>query len=239
MIAGGVGATVALIELVARFSDDPRWLITNSAAWFYLIVNASVSIFVYKIFMSANISIGGIPISNDEYMAAGIIGLTAMGILRSSILNIKSGTRSSDIGLHKTIDILLNWIEQLYDRNKSIKLIKEVTPLVAKIPFPWVYRAIVPTCMSALTKLTDTDIQTITSEGEKLASESNMPEQAKTTQLAIRAVKITGIDLFRESVSVYEAEDFKSTIPTPDRFKRFAEVQKLLLNAGFTKEEGK
>lgn len=237
IIAGSVGAAIALIELAARFAEDPKWLITNIASWFYLIINASVSMLVYAIFMSTNISIGGIPLSNNEYMAAGVIGLTAMGILRSSILNIKFGDNSTDIGLHKTIDILLNWIEKIYDRNKSKRLIKEVSPLVANIPYQWMHRAIVPTCMSALTRLSAADNSDITTDGEKLANEPNMPERAKTNQLAVRTVKITGIDLFRESVKVYEEEALGGAIPTPDNLRRIAEIQERLLSAGSSEEE--
>ena len=237
IIAGIVGASVAFIELGSRFSEDPKWVLKNFASWVYLLINAFVSVLVYTTVMAANISIGGIPISNNEYMAAGIIGLVSMGILRSSVLNIKYGGKDSDIGLHKTIDVLLNWIEQLYDRNKSTRLIKEVAPLVADISYQSMHKAIVPTCMSALTKLTPSDNHDIISDGNKLANELTMPEQAKTCQLAIRTVKVTGIDLFKESVNVYKEKVLEDTSPTAKTYLKIAEIQRKLLDSSSAREQ--
>ena len=222
LLAAGVGAAFAFIELAARFSDTPLRVLGNYASILYILCNTIAALLVFSLFIAIDISISGMKIVERPYLCSALIGFLAMGILRSSFLNLKISGKNTNIGLNKTLDIMLNWAELLYDRNRSAYLIKTVAPIVAGIDYETLYRAVVPTCMSAMTLPSEEENNEINKVGKLLSSEPSLAEHVKVNQLAIKAVKIIGIDMLKESVRIY-----KDNKPSLDLEARNERIQKL------------
>jgi hypothetical protein len=204
LISGFVGAFVALIELATRFSDDMKSVFKNHASYIYLFVNFFSSIIIFTLLYNADISIFAIKIIDRPYISSLVIGLLSMGLLRSSFLNIQVKNKNIDTGLSRTIDMLLRWVESIYDRNKSSFLIKEVTPIVKDIKFEVMYKAIIPTCMAAFSNLEPKDNEAITEVMKKLDESNNFPDNVKVNQLAIETAKITGVNILKVCVDIYK-----------------------------------
>jgi hypothetical protein len=204
LISGFVGAGVALIELAARFSDDVKSVFKNYASYFYLFINFSSSIIVFTLLFNADISIFGMKIIDHPYISSTVIGLLAMGLLRSSFLNIQIKNKNIASGLSKTIDMLLHWVESIYDRNKSSFLIKEVIPIVKDIKFEVMYKAIIPTCMAAFSNLDPSDNGEINEIMKKLYDENKFPDNVKVNQLAIEVAKKIGVKILKDCVDIYK-----------------------------------
>jgi hypothetical protein len=204
LTSGFVGAFVALIELATRFSDDMKSVFKNHASYIYLLVNFFSSVIVFTLLYNADISVFTMKITDHPYISSLVIGLLSMGLLRSSFLNIQIKNKNIDTGLSRTIDLLLHWVESIYDRNKSSFLIKEVIPIVKDIKFEVMYKAIIPTCMAAFSNLEPKDNEAITEIMKKLDELNNLPDNVKVNQLAIETAKITGVDILKVCVNIYK-----------------------------------
>jgi hypothetical protein len=209
LISGFVGAGVALIELATRFSDDIKSLFKNYASYIYLFINFFSSIIIFTLLCNADISIFDMKIIDHPYISSIVIGLLSMGLLRSSFLNIQIRNKNIDTGLSKTIDMLLHWVESIYDRNKSSFLIKEVIPIVKNIKFEVMYKAIIPTCMAAFSNLDLNDNNEINEVMKKLYDENNLPDNVKVNQLAIEAAKKIGVKILKDCVDIYKESSEK------------------------------
>ena len=210
IIAGCIGSLVAVIELAARYSEHPKWLLSNYASYVYILINFSISFLICWLVIVSDIKIGDNKI-NDSYLSAIIIGLISMGILRSSLLNIKISGKDTDIGLNKTVDIMLKWVEILYERNKGVKMMKEITPKLGGISFPVFYKSVIPTCMAALKSSTQEDNDKINSIAKKLEDEASIPEQAKVNQLALKAVDLFGLEMLLTGIAMYKNSTMELT----------------------------
>jgi hypothetical protein len=204
LISGFVGAFVALIELATRFSDDIKSVFKNHASYIYLLVNFFSSVIIFTLLYNADISILAMKITDHPYISSLVIGLLSMGLLRSSFLNIQIKNKNIDTGLSRTIDMLLYWVESIYDRNKSSFLIQEVMPIVKGIKFEVMYKAIIPTCMAAFSNLEPKDSEAITEVMRKLDESNNFPDDVKVNQLAIETAKITGVNILKVCVDIYK-----------------------------------
>jgi hypothetical protein len=230
LIAGFVGAIVASIELATRFSDDIKAILKNHASRIYLFINLISSMIIFSLLYNADISISNMKIIDHPYVSSVIIGLLSMGILRSSFLNIQLQNKSIDAGLYRTIDMLLHWAEAMYDRNKSSRLVKEVTPIVKGVKFESMYKAIIPTSMVAFTNLSLQDSDMINEVMKKLQDENNLPDNTKVIQLAIGVAKITGVNILKECVDAYRDEPECLGISRDPRMETLESLKKHLFD---------
>lgn len=198
LVAGLTGAVVAFIELSSKFSDRIKHVFKSYGSWIYLSINAFASVFLLNLAIVFEIKISSLGISDHPVIGSIIVGLLSMGLLRSSVISIN--IKGNDIS--NIIQRMLKWSETLYDRDKTLSLLKEVPPLVKNIPFDALDTEIIPVCMAAFTYPSEEDNEKIKSIRSKLNKDSSL-EKINVKTLALEIAKIVGIDILRQSVENY------------------------------------
>ena len=205
IIAGLTGVVIAFIELSSRFSDGIKRVFCSCGSWIYLFVNAFFSIFFFNLAIIFDIKISNVEVVDHPFIGACIIGLISMGLLRSSIFNINMKENNYEQNIGTVIQKMLKWAEMLYDRDKTLYLLKEVEPIVKDIPFKALHGDIIPVCMSAFSYLNEEDNAKIHDVMDKLiARDDNMTEKAKVSSLSLQVAKIVGIKILKQGVKNYE-----------------------------------
>jgi hypothetical protein len=239
LLSGFVGAGIALIELATRFSDDVKGIFKNYASYLYIFVNFTASFIVSVLLYTADIRIFNLKICDHPYISSVVIGLLSMGLLRSSFLDIQIGNKTVYTGLPKTINMLLRWVETIYDRNKSSILIRNVTPIVKDIKFDTMYNAIIPTCMAGFTNLESQDAKGINEIMKKLRDKSDSPDNVKVIQLAIQTAKITGFEILKDCVDIYKNSKEELDIDNNRNLEKLSLMKKCIIETKIDLEERK
>jgi hypothetical protein len=206
LIAGLTGAIIAFIELSSKFSDRMKLVLKSYSSWIYLAINAFASVFLFDLAIIFEIKIAGVGVFDHPYIASIIVGLFSMGLLRTSVISIH--IKGNDIG--NIIQRMLKWAETLYDRDRTLFLLKEVQPLVKGIPFTAVHTEIIPLCMAAFTYLSVEDSDKINSKISKIKKDNCLIDKIKVDTLALEVAKVVGIDILKQSLANYKANTGQS-----------------------------
>lgn len=203
-IALFIGLIVAIIEILSRYHDEPRWILKNYATWVYIIINGAASFFVLKIAKIFNLQISILNSSDNPCIYAVLIAFSAMAIIRSSILNIQISGKDISQGMQGNINKLLKWVDRTYDRKRSCYILDDIKEMVKDIPFEVVASDILLTCVSAMDGISEEERDNLLKARDDLNADGRLTSQAKTNHLAINIAKITGIALLSKSIDVWK-----------------------------------
>lgn len=203
VISFSVGMIVAVAELSTRYFDAPRFLIKNYASWIYVAVNGLVAVLAFFVSVQLELKVSNVDMSNHLELLAVFMGFAGMTIMRSSVVNINVKGKEQELGLQKTVYLLLDWVDRLYDRQRSTYLVVNATPLVQAIPFEEVKCNILTTCIAAMENISPAESADLNKVANDLET-SDSRNTLKSVQLGIKIAKLTGIPLLQEVVSQWK-----------------------------------
>lgn len=199
------GGLVAFSEIASRYSDAPGALFKNYASWLYVSINGLSAVLVYCLSSFVDLKVAEKNMNDHPYILAIVSGVGAMAFLRSSIINIKHNGHNVDAGLNKAIQQLLDWVDRMYDRQRSREIVKRVGPLVKDLSPDFLATSILPSCMAAMENLTQSEISDVNNETKRIIESLTIESQAKSFQLGFCIARITGFELLQEVVTSLSA----------------------------------
>jgi len=227
-----VGCFVAFSELATRYNDSPRLFFKNYASWVYIFINGSASTLVYLLSMFADVKVFGKTVNDSPLLMSFLMGISAMGLLRSSFFNLKYNNKHVDIGAHKTIQMLLDWVDRMYDRHRSENLIVDVYPVMRGIAFSEAKCDIMLTCIAAMDGISKPESDDLNKIAHDLNENPDINDQTKSIQLGLKIAKVTGIDLLSKVADRIKLNSEQvSLVGSADKIQQIKEFKQILLRS--------
>ena len=112
------GAMVGMVELLARYRDDPLAAIGTIWALVYILLNALVAAAVFILLISNRLPIVGGFFEREHVAlnAAFTAGFGGMALLRASFANIRHRERTFPVGPAFVLQVLLDFLDRSVDR---------------------------------------------------------------------------------------------------------------------------
>src|SRR5579875_2054741 len=112
---------VAVCELISRFRDAPIRLGTSPFVWLYCAVNALAAAMAFELIRVFGWT-AGLPVTETSkivWIRIASAGFSAMVLLRSSLLTVRSGNQDVDVGPGAVLQQLLTALDREIDRREG------------------------------------------------------------------------------------------------------------------------
>ncbi|OGW18041.1 MAG: hypothetical protein A3G93_08840 [Nitrospinae bacterium RIFCSPLOWO2_12_FULL_45_22] len=180
---------VASAELVTKFKDEPFAILTkNITAWFYILFNiliASISLYLLtKTGFFGNTEY-------DQIKAAFTAGFGSTILMRSKFFKVRINGKEAAIGPEIIINIFLETLEKMIDRDRALERKNIVEKYMADIDFDKTKDYVVTTIIASLQNASPETTRKLMDDTDKIAI-SSMGDIEKSFALGYLILDIMG-----------------------------------------------
>jgi hypothetical protein len=206
-LAGLIGLTVAYVELLARYRDDPLRAVVSWPAFAYGLINGGVgllgawwlSTFFPSAVASSDVRISPAPV--DAIKLAVVAGFGSLAVLRTSLLKLRMSSGDDvSVGPAVIIDQLLAVVDRSVDRHLAEHRAEVASGLASQINFDRDRTALVSLCIVLLQNITPTEQQQMTSVSQALAGRTDISSATKAVSLVLALLGLVGESVLRQAV---------------------------------------
>ncbi|MFI9846925.1 hypothetical protein ACIHFD_58605 [Nonomuraea sp. NPDC051941] len=201
VVAGLIGALVALAELVSRYRDDPWRALVSLPAGLYVVVNLAGSVSGLWMIKQFGLTFGaaGAGLELTQVLVAGFGSST---LFRSSLFNVTVGNQVVGVGPSAVLTVLLSAADRAVDRGQAKIRSEQVRRIMDKYPFERGADALFQYSAATLQNFTPTETKAIEDRISSLRSgrESTLPDQVKSYLLGLALQTLVGEKTLRELV---------------------------------------
>jgi len=204
-ICACIGVAVGASELVTRYRDEPIKAFGAIAAWAYVAVNAGAAIGALYLVKTFQLSMGMKEAGSRAAVQVMVSGISAMAIVRSSIVNPKLDGKVKIVGPAAILDSFLNSATRSIDKRQGVRLSRKVTPIMQNVSFEAARRPLVDICIELMPNMPTAEVQQLRKEVAELAQEDETSLH-KTLRLGFKLYKAVGENILREAVESLGAD---------------------------------
>lgn len=200
VVAGLLGALVGLGGIISRYRDEPFHVLRTLPALFYMLLNATVSIFALylaRIFGWDFGLSGGEPIRWAQVLGA---GTGAMILIRSSFLTVHSGGENIQIGPNSLLQSLFAAIDREMDRVRAEARAASVSRIMQNVSFERAYMTL-PAYAFALLQNLDEEAQARFGKVVKTIYTTPVNDHTKALLLGAQLLNLVGEDVLEAAVN--------------------------------------
>lgn len=208
-IAFGLGIILGMVELMARYRDEPLSLFGSVYTWTYMLFNgllASLSLFLI-IKLNLDFTPEGAT-STDSQIIYNIMmaGFGGAAFFRSSVMQTRSGDKDVSVGPGLVIDIALSILDRAVDRYRAEQRSNRISQIIKGYSVRQVGQIITPYCIALMQNLSASersDIEAkaaaaLEAEDDMLASDES--SDVKAAVLALQIANLVGFDVLDKAI---------------------------------------
>jgi hypothetical protein len=202
-IAAGTG----IVELVARYKDEPWRAIRTSPAFVYLVINglaACAALYAVIHFGEVEAIWGDLATSErTKYVIGAALG--AMAIFRTSLMNIRVADTDIQLGPSMFLEILRGAADRAVDRAMAVPRSQKVSTIMAAVAFAKA-KVVLPTyCFALMQNVTAAEQQQFGMLVDSLDA-AEMSESVKSLNLGLALLNLVGERVLTTAVENLGAE---------------------------------
>ncbi len=199
VLAGLLGSLLGVAELLARYRDRPWRLVSQGAAWFYVMLNAGASVVALVL-----IDIFGWNFGQDGSTRAAtqvlVAGLGSAVLFRSSLFLVKVGDENVGMGPSLILTNVLAAADRSVDRDQATERLRDVGEIMDGIDFSKAAEALVAACLAAAANVPPQAALDLRESVDALAA-SSANNHSKVVTLGILIIDVVGAGVLRQAVS--------------------------------------
>lgn len=208
-IAVGLGIALGMVELMARYRDEPLSLFGSVYTWIYMLFNgllASLSLFLI-LKLNLDFTPDGVQ-STDAQVIYNVMmaGFGGAAFFRSSVMQTRSGDKDVSVGPGLVIDIALSILDRAVDRYRAEQRSHRISQIIHGYTVRQVGQIITPYCIALMQNLSASersDIEAkasaaIEAEDDMLASDES--SDVKAAVLALQIANLVGFDVLEKAI---------------------------------------
>ena len=208
-IAFGLGIVLGMVELMARYRDEPLSLFGSLYTWMYMLFNgllASLSLFLI-IKLNLDFTPQGTE-STDSQIIYNIMmaGFGGAAFFRSSVMQTRSGDKDISVGPGLVIDIALSILDRAVDRFRAERRSNRISQIIAGYTVRQVGGIITPYCIALMQNLSASersDIEAKAVVGEQAEEDTLASDESgdvKAAVLALQIANLVGFDVLEKAI---------------------------------------
>lgn len=176
VLAGVLGAFVGASELISRYRDEPMQALRSTAAFMYLLLNATVSACTYGLLTKYADFI--IPdIAQDRLLTSIVAGFGSMAILRSKFFTLRTEAGEDiSIGPDAAVSAFLGAADRGVDRNRAYRRLSLVFDRSSEIHPSTIGSDFLQISLAAFQNLSADDKATVAEKIDSVAKSAYPPE---------------------------------------------------------------
>jgi len=211
-IAALIGGISALVELLARYRDDPARAILSVPAAAYAVINAVAAILAgwwLVLFQFSLVADPQYPHLVSVARLAVIAGFGSLLVMRTSLLRLRMpGGDEISVGPAVIVEQLLSVIDRGVDRHLAVRRAQIASVLAPKIDFTRHNSELVSLCLVLLQNPTADEEQRMTAVSRALAGRNDIDDRVKAMSLILALLGLVG-----ETVLVQAVDAINDRIP--------------------------
>jgi hypothetical protein len=207
LISFFLGAVVGLAELLSRYSD-PYKIFNRRLANYYILLNGLISILGYCFLKKFQ---GNFASKEIEVNNALMAGLGAMVILRSSIANINHNGKKIEVGLGAILQVFLDSVEKLFNRQRSVETINQVQEVMKGVDFSLAKINLPSLCITSYQNLSKEQSVELGSKIKALSDKGL--NHMKSVEFGIILEQYFGIEILTAAVVLLKKQDDTQVTP--------------------------
>jgi hypothetical protein len=208
VLAGSLGAIVGASELISRYRDEPILALRTTAAFMYLILNATISACAYGLLTRYADAI--IPnLAQDQLLTSIVAGFGAMAILRSKFFTLRTEAGEDiSVGPDAAVSAFLSAADRGVDRTRASRRLSLVFSRSSEIRPPVIGNDFLEISLAAFQNL-DSDDKARVSEKITSVAGSAYPPELKLQMICYAVLGVTGernFNVMMDNLEKYAAE---------------------------------
>lgn len=198
-----LGSLFGIAELISRYRDEPKRALWSWAAFLYIFVNASASVFALNLIRVFGWFMDGEPLQN-AYKQVLVAGLSAMALFRSSLFIFRVGDSQINFGPVFVLQILLGVADRTIDRGRGSSRSADVGEIMQDVSFEKAKELLPAYCLALMQNLSKDEQEAL---GRDLASITTVTitdpiaaNRQKAVLLGLKLLNVIGTDLLNQAV---------------------------------------
>ncbi len=203
-----LGTLLGGAEIISRYRDDPKALLSMPAAYLYILFNAGVS-------CAALYLIGAFPIEDaldtgldkSRQIATNILiaGFGGAAFFRSSIARIKVGETEIGVGPSFVIDAFLGATDREIDRRRAIARTRRIPELMRDIPPDFAAEALTQYCIGTMQNLSAADEKNLETRSAFILN-GDLPPSIRSMLIGMILTEYIGQTVLEEAIKMLSKE---------------------------------
>ncbi len=196
------GASVGLVELLARYRDNPLAAVRTVWGLLYITINAVVATAVFMLLFTQRLPMP-VNLFAEAHLAlnaAFIGGFGGMAVLRGSIANIRFRERTFQAGPALVLQVILDALDRACDRERGRRRSEIVQDVMEGVVYSRA-RALLPqVAMTVLQNLTLEEKSAFVAEVENIERDTNRTDTSRLHELGLLLMNVVGEELLEQLV---------------------------------------
>lgn len=198
-VAGILGILVGLGGIISRYRDEPFYVLRTIPAMFYMLLNASVSMFALFL---AHVFEWHFGMSTPESIRWAQVlgaGFGAMILIRSSFLTVHAGDEVLSIGPNSLLQSLFDAIDREVDRVRAEARATSVSRIMKGVSFERAYMTLPAYAFALLQNLSPEDQEDF-GKLVKTIFTAPLDDRTKALLLGAQLLNLVGEDVLEAAV---------------------------------------
>ena len=203
IIVVALGAFIGVGELVSRYRDDPKSVLTTLPGIIYLGLNAAAAAAALALIRLYGWSFGIDAADTDKlrWVQVFVAGLGAMALFRSSLFNVRIGNQDIAVGPNTFLQVALTATDSEVDRERAAHRAKLVAKIMDRVLFDKAYTALPKLCVSLMQNLSPERAQQVDREAAELYNRQDLSPRGKALTLGLILMNNVGVDVLSAAVA--------------------------------------
>lgn len=199
VLAGFLGLLVGGAEIVSRYRDDPAASLSTPAALFYMAVNTGASILALYAIRAFGWHIVANAGRGDDLARVFAAGMGSLALLRTKFASVGSKDNPVSLGPSRLIEQLLAVADVQMDRKQGQRRARRCERTMTNVDFDKACLALPAYVLGLLENPTQAQQDKLSADIKSLSA-SEMPGSAKSQNLGLLLMDLTGPELLQVAV---------------------------------------
>ena len=201
---GGVfSGAVGFAELLSRYRDDPKRLLTADPTVIYVTVNVIAGIAALALVKEFEVyGNAGTPKPHRLVYEALLASFGAIAFFRTSFFTARIGNADIGIGPSTLLKSLLDASDLMVDREQALGRADQVREVMKDIDFDKAKVALPVLCFSLVQGVTEEQQKLVAEQVRKLVDDVSMEPSVKATILGVYLIRQVGAPVLERAVTV-------------------------------------
>jgi hypothetical protein len=191
LLVAVLGSVVGIAELVSRYRDAPWRAVRNSAAVWYVTLNALAAVSALALIRVFGLTFGGQGHAQQRTLQVLLAGFGALAFLRTSIFILRVGGRDIGIGPVTVLQVILFATDRDVDRRRAVERARAVTDALRGLSFAEVREALPIYCLTLMQNVPADEKAEVEQQLREI-TELRMEDALKANALGLALMNVVG-----------------------------------------------
>lgn len=223
MLAFFIGFSMGSFDFARYFSNSIKSVIMSSSGFIYCFINGSAVVLALLIVNLLNIQILGLKFSNDNYIAAAIVGIVGYIGIFTRISNNNNDDKELTNIFMKALSQTQKLFFDRYTLMREVELRPQLKVIMDSVDNNLII--MLSDCCTGIAKNMDEKRGTNSAERLLKIHSSAMPIQIKKIEIGLEHVKNIGLEYFKLVVEEFKSSPLPKSLEEVDN--KISELQKI------------